>query len=112
MNDKIVFLHDNLKEDIYMTQLDGLKVASNEDIVWNLKKSLYSLKQSARQEHKKIDQVTINYTISYFDKCVYFKNLKVKFFDYLLLYVDDISIVSKSTVEIEKLKAQQRANLR
>jgi len=46
---KIAFLHDDLEEEIYMTQLFGFKVAGMEKLVRKLEKSLYGLKQSPRQ---------------------------------------------------------------
>jgi len=48
------------------------------------------------------------YTRSQFDNCVYFHKLLDDSFIYLLLYVDDMLIASKSKVEIDKLKAQLR----
>ena len=46
------------------------------------------------------------YTRSQFDHCVYFRKLPDGSFIYLLLYVDDMLIASKSKMEIDKLKAQ------
>ncbi|TXG64884.1 hypothetical protein EZV62_011878 [Acer yangbiense] len=46
------------------------------------------------------------YTRSHFDHCVYFRKLQDGTFVYLLLYVDDMLIASKSKVEIDRLKAQ------
>ena len=45
---KTVFLHGELKEDIYMQQLKGFIVLGKEDSVCLIKKSLYGLKQSPR----------------------------------------------------------------
>ncbi|GFZ06430.1 hypothetical protein Acr_18g0006000 [Actinidia rufa] len=75
---KIAFLHGDLDEEICMAQPDGFKVPDKEHLAYWLKKSLYGLKQSPRQ-------------------C---------FMIYLLLYVDDMLIASKSKVEIDILKAQ------
>jgi hypothetical protein len=44
------------------------------------------------------------YTRSQFDHCVYFLKLQDGTFIYLLLYVDDMLIACKSTVEIDRLK--------
>jgi len=46
---KTVFLHGDLDEEIYMSQLMGFKTVRKENIVCKLKKSLYKLKQSPRQ---------------------------------------------------------------
>jgi len=46
---KITFLHDELDEEIYMSQPMGFKTAGKENIMCKLKKSFYGLKQSSRQ---------------------------------------------------------------
>ncbi|KAG8502301.1 hypothetical protein CXB51_002217 [Gossypium anomalum] len=77
---KTTFLHGELEEEIYMTQPEGYEDAGGRNWVCKLNKSLYGLKQSPRQWYKS--------------------------FIYLLLYVDDMLIASKSQKEIDKLKAQ------
>ncbi|KAK5773310.1 hypothetical protein PVK06_049616 [Gossypium arboreum] len=105
---KTAFLHGDLEEEIYMTQPDGFKVAGKENWVCKLTKSLYELKQSPRQWYKRFDQFMKGqrYTRSKFDHCVYFQKLQEGTFIYLLLYVDDMLIASKSKIEIERLKTQ------
>ncbi len=105
---KTAFLHGDLEEEIYMTQPNGFKVADKENWVCKLTKSLYGLKQSPRQWYKRFDQFMKGqrYTRSKFDHCVYFQKLQEGTFIYLLLYVDDMLIASKSKVEIERLKTQ------
>jgi len=44
--EKTVFLHDDLEEEIYMSQLTGFKTAGKKNMVRKLKKLLYGLKQS------------------------------------------------------------------
>ena len=46
---KTAFLHGEFEEDIYMDQPEGFIVPGKEKFVCNLKRSLYSLKQSPRQ---------------------------------------------------------------
>ena len=46
------------------------------------------------------------YTRSKYDHCVYLRKLQDGSFIYLLLYVDDMLIASRSHTEIEKLKTQ------
>jgi len=45
---KTAFLHDDLEEEIYMTQPLGFKDVGKEKLVCKLEKSLYGLKQSPR----------------------------------------------------------------
>ncbi|CAN1822894.1 Retrovirus-related Pol polyprotein from transposon TNT 1-94, partial [Linum perenne] len=105
---KTAFLHGDLEEEIYMAQPDGFQVAGKEKCVCNLKKSLYGLKQSPRQWYKRFDlfMTQHGFTRSPYDHCVYFRQLGDGSFIYLLLYVDDMLIASKSKVEIDKLKVQ------
>jgi hypothetical protein len=107
---KTVFLHGDLEEEIYMSQPDGFKVTGKENWACKLKKSLYGLKQSPRQWYKRFDKfmTEYGYTRSQFDNCVYFRKFLDGSFIYLLLYVDDMLIASKSKVEIDRLKAQLR----
>ena len=105
---KLAFLHGNLEEEIYMTQLDGFKIFGKENWVCKLTKSLYGLKQSPRQWYKQFDRFMKRqrYTRNKFGHCVYFCKLQEESFMYLFLYVDDMLIVSKSKDEIEKLNTQ------
>ncbi|KAG8495920.1 hypothetical protein CXB51_007502 [Gossypium anomalum] len=95
---KTAFLHGDLEEQIYITQPDGFKVAGKENWVCKLTKSLYGLKQSPRHWYKRFDQFMKGqrYTRSKFDHCVYFQKLQEGTFIYLLLYVVDMLIASKS----------------
>ena len=46
---KTAFLHDDLEEKIYISQLMGFKTTRKENMIYKLKKALYRLKQSPRQ---------------------------------------------------------------
>jgi hypothetical protein len=86
---KTVFLHGDLEDEIYMDQPEGFIVPGKENFVCKLKKSLYGLKQSPRQQYKKFNSFMIanGFKRSLYDSCVY-----IKFVDgstiYLPLYVD------------------------
>ena len=104
---KMAFLHGDLKEDIYIIQLEGFIVQGQENLVCKLKKSLYGRKQTPRQWYKKFDSFMhkIGFKRYEADHCCY-----VKFFDnsyiILLLYVDDMLIAGSSIKEINNLKKQ------
>ena len=51
MDVKIVFLHGDLKEEIYVKQPKGFTIKGNKKLVCKLKKSLYNLKQSPRMRY-------------------------------------------------------------
>jgi len=77
-------------------------------MVCKLKKSLYELKQSPRQWYKYFDNFIRGerYTRSHYDSCIYYNKLPDGEYVYLLLYVDDMLIASRSRSTIDKLKKQ------
>jgi len=103
---KTAFLHGELDEEISMEQPEDFIELGKEAFVCKLK-SLYGLKQSPRQWHKRFDSFMIlnDFKRSEFYSCVY-----IQFVDgspiYLLLYVDDMLISAKSKKQITALKAQ------
>jgi hypothetical protein len=50
--------------------------------------------------------VSLNFTRSEYDQCVYFKKLENNIFIIFVLYVDDMLMERKSMVDINNLKAQ------
>ena len=108
---KTTFLHGDLDDEIYMEQPEGFVQHQKGRLVCKLKKSLYGLKQSPRQWYKKFDSFMVSqgYTRSEYDHCLYSKKLN-DIFIILVLYVDDMLIVSKSMDEINRLKAQMARN--
>ena len=103
---KTAFLHGDIEEEIYMEQPQGYKVKRKEGNVCKLIKSLYGLKQAPRQWNKCFDHCMIKngFTKSEFDMCVYFKKLRDDNYIYLLLYVDDMLLVSKNMSDIKHVK--------
>lgn len=105
---KTVFLHGDLEEKIYTEQPEEFKESGKENPVCRLKKNLYGLKQAPKQWYKKFDSFMIDYkyhrTTS--DHCVYVKNFSDGDFVILLLYVDDMLIVDRDTIKIDRLKKE------
>ncbi|RDY07028.1 hypothetical protein CR513_08904, partial [Mucuna pruriens] len=64
---KSVFLHGELKEDIYVQQPNVFVKRDEEDKVYRLKKALYGLKQASRAWYNKIDAYFVN---NDFDTCL------------------------------------------
>ena len=60
MDIKTTFLHDDLKEEIYMTQLEWIKIPGQENKVYKLKKSRYGLKQAPKRWYEKFNNTLIN----------------------------------------------------
>ena len=97
------FLHGDLDEEIYMDQLEGFVQGCGKRLVCKLRKSFYGLKQLPKQWYKKFDSfmVSQNFIRSEYDHCVYFKSFN-DIFIILVLYVDDMLIVSKRLEEINR----------
>ena len=103
---KTAFLHGDFEEEIYMTQSTRFKTAGKEHMICKLKKSLYGLKQSPRQWYKRFDSFIRGkrHTRSHYNPYVYYNKLSSGVYIYLLLYVYDMLIASKSRYAINKLK--------
>ena len=106
MDVKTAFLHGTLDETIYMKQPKDFIAKSRPDHVCLLKRSIYGLKQSPRQWNLKFDSVIrkLGFHRSSYDTCLYFKNISSKSPLYVLLYVDDILLISSSIILINSVK--------
>ena len=89
-------------------QPKGFEAKGNIDLVCKLKKSLYGLKQSPRCWYKRFDDFIkkIGFIRSLYDPCVYYKRLTDGSLIYLLLYVDDMLLASKSFTKLNEIKEQ------
>ena len=106
----MTFLHGSLEEDIYKEQPEGFALAKWTDLVCHLWKSLYSLKQAPRQLYQCFDNTIweMGYKCCMEDHYVYYRAKGIKEFIALLLYVNDMIIISKDKAFITELKAQLR----
>lgn len=97
MDVKTAFLNGNLSEEIYMKQPEGFIQEGGEGLVCELKKSIYGLKQASRQWYLKFDEVVKSHGFieSPMDECIYIK-VSGSDFIFLILYVDDILLASKT----------------
>ncbi|CAM8993457.1 unnamed protein product [Rhodiola kirilowii] len=95
-----------------MSQPIGFEESSKLNHVCLLKKSIYGLKQSPRQWNIKFNEcmLFLGFIRSKFDTFLYLKRPKSGMCLYLLLYVDDILIMSNADSEIEKIKKELSMN--
>ena len=79
-----------------------------ENMVCKLKKRLYELKQVPRQWYKKFDSFMMSqeYKRTFADPCVYVWRFPNDKFIILLLYVDDMLIMSQDVDMIQKIKRE------
>lgn len=99
MDVKTAFLNGDLKEDIFMKVPDGIDI-KNVNIVCKLNKSLYGLKQSARCWNECFDKTLKQHGFinSSVDRCLYLQNNgHINKNIYVILYVDDVVIVTRET---------------
>jgi len=107
MDVKTAFLNGDLKENIYMEQLEGFTKES-EHLVCKLHKSLYELKQSPRAWNQKIDVFlkNIEFVRSDADFSVYIAQVgDVKFF--IVIYVDDLILVCNNKDKLLQVKEER-----
>ena len=99
---KTAYLNGELQETIFMRQPEGYH-SGNERTVCRLRRSLYGLKQSARVWNKKVDSVfkRMGFLPAKSDPCLYLRKNRNGEFAYILIYVDDMVVVTQSKEEFE-----------
>ena len=107
MDVKTAFLNGDLEEDIYMDQPQGFVQEGQEELVCKLKKSLYGLRQSPRAWYEKIHQFFVDqgFKRSHADHSLYLKQTS-SFLLIVLIYVDDLIILSSDMRVMEELKCR------
>lgn len=102
MDVKTAFLNGKLEEEVYMKLPND---ESGERKLCRLNKSIYGLKQASRSWNKRFDEVMkeLHFGRLHSDACVYVSD---DYALYIVLYVDDILIVGKSSSEIEEVKSE------
>lgn len=105
MDVKTAFLNGELEEDIYMEQPQGFIDQDKPNLVCKLKKSLYGLKQSPRAWYQRIDSFFVKegFIRSEADHSLYVLQAK-DFLLVVILYVDDLIILSNTMVKLDWLK--------
>ena len=70
------FLNADIEEDIWVKISEVTKLATNDDGIYKLRKSLYGLKQASRNWNNDVNQYLIDngFTRLEADPCIYVKN--------------------------------------
>ena len=105
---KSAFLNGVLNEEIYMEQPQGFISTGKETRVCHLKKAIYGLKQASRawnsNIHAALTELGFKWTIA--DAGVYVMHQREGDGPvYVILYIDDITILGASLEALKKLKA-------
>ncbi|CAM8999623.1 unnamed protein product [Rhodiola kirilowii] len=112
MDVKTTFLHGDLVETIYVKQPIGFINKNCPNHVCLLQKSIYGLKQSPRQWNKKFDScmISLGFFRRKYNTCLYLKNVDSKCPVFVLLYVDDLLLISSSLTVINGVKSDLKAH--
>ena len=103
MDVKSAYLHSEIQEEIYLEQPEGFEKGNN--LVCKLRKSIYGLRQAARNWYKKLHDFLLEkeMTKSANDPCLFTRKSQDNFL-YVLTWVDDILIVRNKPEDVQKLK--------
>jgi hypothetical protein len=106
MDVSTAFLHGKLDEEVYIQQPEGF-VVGGPDVVCKLHKALYGLKQAPRAWYETISKVLkeAGFVPANADPSLFIHKKEGEDPVYLLLYVDDILIVSSTMVRVEFAKS-------
>ncbi|KAK1573578.1 hypothetical protein QYE76_018538 [Lolium multiflorum] len=101
------FLHGILQEEVFMRQPPGFEDPSYPGFLCRLDKALYGLKQAPRAWHARLSSVlaALGFTPSTADTSLFILR-RSELTLYLLVYVDDIIVVSSSSAATDRLVHQ------
>nr|GFC22604.1 ribonuclease H-like domain, reverse transcriptase, RNA-dependent DNA polymerase [Tanacetum cinerariifolium] len=106
---KSAILHEDLKEEVYVTQPEGFFEKQDQGKIYRLIKALYGLRQAPHAWNIKLDNTlkSLDFKKYALEQAIYTKTSK----DSTLLigvYVDDLIITGTPKKEINKFKAQMK----
>jgi hypothetical protein len=105
MDVKTAFLNGHLSEDVYMTHPEGFVDPENAGTICKLQRSIYGLKQASRSWNIRFDEVDkrFGFIKNEEEPCVY-KRASGSALVFLVLYVDEISLVGNDIPMLEAVK--------
>jgi hypothetical protein len=101
---KTAFLYGELEEELYLEQPEGFIAAGQENMVCQLHKCLYGLKQASRVWNHHFDTFLRKFglTPSESDPCLYHRHHKEEF-TLVIIWVDDDLVCSNSNKSISEI---------
>ncbi|KAG8472606.1 hypothetical protein CXB51_034394 [Gossypium anomalum] len=97
---KSAFLNGILEEEIYVEQPEGFKVPGKEDLVYRLRKALYSLKQAPR--------ACLKFERSASEPTLYVKKNKIETQLVVSLYVNDLLVTGGDEIVFAEFKTKMK----
>ncbi|GJZ36835.1 retrotransposon protein, putative, ty1-copia subclass [Tanacetum coccineum] len=106
MDVKTAFLNGRLNEHIYMVQPEGFVNPKHPRRVCKLQRTIYGLKQASRIWNKRFDEEIKKYgfTQNLDEPCIY-KRASGSIIVFLILYVDDISLMGNNILMLQDVKS-------
>lgn len=107
------FLHADIAKPVFLTIPNGMDLQSS-DKVLQLQRSLYGLKSSSKNWYNLLDETiqSIGFQKSKADRCLYFKKLQNDKIAILLVYVDDLLLLTDNPEIIEVVSTELQKNFR
>jgi hypothetical protein len=108
MDIKTPFLNGDLEHVIYMRPPGGCADYGKERVIWKLERSLYGLKQASRAWYEKVKEEfrKLGFLRCDSDHAVFVYHGKGKIFCIIVLYIDDLMILSNNLKLLSLKKAQ------
>ncbi|KAL0394351.1 UNVERIFIED_CONTAM: hypothetical protein Slati_4401300 [Sesamum latifolium] len=105
MDVKMAFLNGYVEKEIFMDQPEDFTAVEEEQKVYRLQRSIYSLKQASRSWNTHFDEVIRGYDFikNDYDPCIY-KKISGSSIAYLMLYVDDTLLIGNDVKMLGDIK--------
>jgi hypothetical protein len=109
MDAKIIFLNENLTEDVYMTQPEGFVHPKHAEKICKLQKSIYGFKQVSQSWNLHFDEmVKGSGFIKNVEEPYVYKKINGSTIVFLVLYVDNILLIENDIPMMEVVKSSLR----
>ena len=116
MDVKSAYLHSNIEEEIYLEQPQGFvkKANSGQKLVCKLNKSIYGLKQAAKNWYEALTSLLLKegFKRSRNDYCLFVRREEDGTFSYVLVWVDDIVVAGATEEAVNEIKSMLNENFK